>query len=68
MKIFDTSGKELARDEIDFSIGRLLQGKEEDTLIFVTWEEQPAEQSDNELSLEKRVSAVEAAIEELMLM
>ena len=43
MKIYDTSGNELARDEIDFSTGRLLQGNEEDTLVFTTWEELPDE-------------------------
>lgn len=69
MKIFDTAGNELQRDDIDFSQGRLLQGEEPETLVFTTWQEEPDEnQGEYTPSIEDRVSAMEAAIEELMLM
>lgn len=69
MKIYDTSGNELERDEIDFSTGRLLQGDEEDTLVFATWEELPNENSSVEANptIEDRVGALETALEELLL-
>lgn len=69
MKIYDTSGNELERDEIDFSTGRLLQGDEEDTLVFTTWEELPDENSSVETNptIEDRVGAIETALEELLL-
>ncbi|MBP3261104.1 hypothetical protein [Pseudobutyrivibrio sp.] len=69
MKIYDTSGNELERDEIDFSTGRLLQGNEEDTLVFTTWEELPDENSSVETNptIEDRVGAIETALEELLL-
>ena len=70
MKIYDTSGNELERDEIDFSQGRLLQGEEEDTLVFTTWVEKPDEQSTGnakEPSQEERLTALEMAVAEMML-
>jgi len=69
MKIYDTSGNELERDEIDFSTGRLLQGDEKDTLVFTTWEELPDENSSVETNptIEDRVGAIETALEELLL-
>ena len=69
MKIYDTSGNELERDEIDFSTGRLLQGDEEDTLVFTTWVELPDENSSVETNptIEDRVGAIETALEELLL-
>lgn len=41
MRITDTNGTTLIRDEIDFSKGRLLQGADPETLVFTTWTEQP---------------------------
>ena len=41
MRIVDTAGNELQLENIDFTIGRLLQSIEEDTMIFTTWEELP---------------------------
>lgn len=70
MKIYDTSGNELERDEIDFSQGRLLQGDEEDTLVFTTWAEKPDEQNTGntkEPSQEERLAALEMAVAEMML-
>ncbi len=70
MKIYDTSGNELERDEIDFSQGRLLQGEEEDTLVFTTWAEKTDEQSTGDAkapSQEERLAALEMAVAEMML-
>lgn len=69
MKIYDTSGNELERDEIDFSQGRLLQGDEEETLIFTTWEELPDNNSEININptIEDRIGAIETALEELLL-
>ena len=69
MKIYDTSGNELERDEIDFSQGRLLQGDEEETLIFTTWEELPDDNSKININptIEDRIGAIETALEELLL-
>lgn len=70
MKIYDTSGNELARDEIDFSQGRLLQGEEPETLVFTTWEEKPDENDSGnsaQPTTEERLSALESAMAEMML-
>lgn len=70
MKIYDTSGNELERDEIDFSQGRLLQGEEEGTLVFTTWVEKPDEEGTSntaEPSQEERIAALEMAMAEMML-
>ena len=74
MKIVDTSGKELNRDEINFDAGRLLPGDDDGTLIYTTWAEAPDMDAQGEIidhtprpSADARMSAIEAAIVDLML-
>ena len=72
MRIIDSKGIEISKP--DYSLGRLLQGSDSDTLVYWTWEEKPDVDDNGAVidhtpkpSAEERMAAMEAAIVDLML-
>ena len=72
MKIVDSKGNEVKKNNLDFTKGRLTQGDDADTLVYSTWEENPdKDEQGNVISLEpvltvsERMNEIEAALMEL---
>lgn len=70
MKITDSTGKALT-ERPDYTKGRLRQSEaDNDTMIFYTWDELPAQEEENgpsnTPSIEDRLSATESALINLM--
>lgn len=60
MRIYNTSGEEIQRCDCDFSIGRLLQDRNDpEKYIFSPWDEIPLREEENapEISQEDRTEA-----------
>ena len=72
MKIVDSKGNEVKKNNLDFTKGRLTQGDDADTLVYSTWEENPDKDEQGNvishepvLTAEQRMNEIEAALMEL---
>lgn len=72
MKIVDSKGNEVKKNNLDFTKGRLTQGNDADTLVYSTWEENPDKDEQGNvishepvLTTEERMTEIEAALMEL---
>lgn len=72
MKIVDSKGNEVKKNNLDFTKGRLTQGDDAGTLVYSTWEENPDKDEQGNvishepvLTTEERMTEIEAALIEL---
>ena len=72
MKIVDSKGNEVKKNNLDFTKGRLTQGDDADTLVYSTWEENPDKDEQGNvidhtpvLTVSERMDEIETALMEL---